>query len=111
MCGNGVIDKGETCDGSDLASQTCKTQGYLGEHYTVVVVLHFHLIHVLLVIQDCNIYSSSFGYIGQNQLVKILDKQNKACQDYSVKLVSPDGNFTNKTTNEYVLQTLLDRYL
>ena len=111
LCGNGVIDKGETCDGSDLASQTCKTQGYGGGTLYCSGCTSFSFNSCTpLVIQDCNIYSSSFGYIGQNQLVKILDKQNKACQDYSVKLVSPDGNFTNKTTNEYgIADFLLDQ--
>ncbi len=28
LCGNGVIDKGEECDGASLASQTCETKGF-----------------------------------------------------------------------------------
>jgi hypothetical protein len=28
MCGDGVVDEGEECDGSNLADQTCQTQGF-----------------------------------------------------------------------------------
>ena len=30
LCGNGVIDQGEQCDGSNLAGQTCSSRGYTG---------------------------------------------------------------------------------
>ena len=30
VCGNGVIESGEQCDGSDLAGQTCVSRGYVG---------------------------------------------------------------------------------
>jgi len=30
LCGNGVIDQGEECDGSNLAGQTCLSCGYTG---------------------------------------------------------------------------------
>ena len=30
LCGNGVVDPGEQCDGSDLDGQTCSSQGFAG---------------------------------------------------------------------------------
>ena len=30
LCGNGVIDSGEECDGSNLAGQTCSSRGFSG---------------------------------------------------------------------------------
>ncbi|MBU1240581.1 hypothetical protein KJ865_12795, partial [Myxococcota bacterium] len=30
-CGDGVIDVGEDCDGTDLAGETCASLGYYGE--------------------------------------------------------------------------------
>ena len=30
ICGNGVVDAGEQCDGSNLNSQTCVTRGFTG---------------------------------------------------------------------------------
>ena len=30
LCGNGVIDQGEECDGSNLTGQTCLSRGYTG---------------------------------------------------------------------------------
>jgi len=29
-CGNGVLDPGEQCDGSDLGGETCQSQGFVG---------------------------------------------------------------------------------
>ena len=28
LCGNGIIDEGEACDGTELANETCQTQGF-----------------------------------------------------------------------------------
>jgi hypothetical protein len=30
ICGNGVVDAGEVCDGADLGGETCVTQGFFG---------------------------------------------------------------------------------
>ncbi len=30
ICGNGVVEEGEACDGLDLAGQTCQSQGFAG---------------------------------------------------------------------------------
>ncbi|HIH21166.1 MAG TPA: hypothetical protein HA222_00690 [Candidatus Diapherotrites archaeon] len=30
VCGNGIVETGEQCDGTDLAGQTCQSQGFVG---------------------------------------------------------------------------------
>ncbi|MDY0001285.1 MAG: hypothetical protein RBU30_08335, partial [Polyangia bacterium] len=30
LCGNGMLDQGEACDGTDLGGEICKTRGHLG---------------------------------------------------------------------------------
>lgn len=51
-CGNGVIDEGEVCDGTNLDEETCQTQGF----YT----------GTLLCLPDCSAFdiSSCEGYCG-----------------------------------------------
>jgi len=42
VCGDGIIEQGEQCDGSNLAGQTCQSAGFTGALYRVPSTCHLN---------------------------------------------------------------------
>lgn len=42
VCGNGVVETGEQCDGSNLGGQTCQSRGYVGGNLSCTAACEFN---------------------------------------------------------------------
>jgi uncharacterized repeat protein (TIGR01451 family) len=107
-CGDGNIDSGEQCDGSNLGGATCQSQGFDSGALSCNSLCKYDVSQCMKR-ELCNLTTVERDLVGNIHAVNATHPDGTPCKFVDIILISPDGtNATYKTDENGQIKFLLD---